>query len=422
MMFKVLSLLFILAPWFHGLETIYQSALFNTLILCLSFIVLVKNPVRTQIVVSNNRLIVLSFLIFLVYCWAKLIPLNQFHSTISHSEALLTNLKTTTYLILFLTLSVLLTSYNRVNSLSQLMIISASANCIYGLINHYTGGAFELSAAIAPWGSDWSEITRGTFSYKNHYASYIAMNILIAIGLLLSSSNRKSSNLVDFSGVRVLLYSCSILLMFFTLVKTGSRGGFLVFSIVILSWFFLILLKNRKKFGFTSTGIAISVFFILASIALTSATFERLSKDGLSAKGRDLMHNTVFSILKHENSLVGSGPGAYPLIQHKYKQAELGVSGMSRKAHSDYLELLVNYGLFGAFLLFVVFVFWIKRTVEVNSDRDKKLYFVRHGYLASLIYLFIHSAIDFNVSLPSLVLSAIVGVVTLLIPTAYYKD
>ena len=286
---------------------------------------------------------------------------------------------------------------------------------LYSLFNHFTNGDFNLIDSIPPWIVTWDKATHGTFSYQNHYASFLTITIPIGFGLIYANLKSNAGEVVHSITSKLMeimfsingLYLLSMATMLLALIKTSSRGGNSIFFIGILLSFLLILLCNQN-YSIKQKVQRLTAFFIglllLVALTITSgmadSLFNRLDKQGYTPNGRDLMHLTSVQIMT-DYPMVGSGAGTYPVLQHVYKTPKLGHSEMSKRAHNDYLELLGNQGLIGFGLLAsAIFLLMSIFFRAVIRSRKSDLYGMQVACFCSTLTVLLHSVVDFNFQLP----------------------
>jgi O-antigen ligase len=197
--------------------------------------------------------------------------------------------------------------------------------------------------------------------------------------------------------------------MIIALFKTASRGGNAIFIVSITITFLSVLFQQKKSKKSKIKKIGLLVISILTISALviisgvTDSLTKRLDKQGYTPNGRDLMHQTAFSIIQ-ERPLIGTGAGTYPVLQHRYKDPQLGITAMSKRAHNDYLELLTNQGVIGFSLLAVaITLLLIKLFKGLKIERSNtriNLYGLQAGCFCAAIGILLHSLVDFNFHLP----------------------
>ncbi|MDO6693236.1 O-antigen ligase family protein [Aliiglaciecola sp. 3_MG-2023] len=423
--FLCLLAVHVVSPWLHGAELVWELSLIAIITtIGLVFLVLGKAQFFAETKQVQKPLLVL--LLWLLYLGIYLIPIPmELLSIISPQSAYYYQLNTntdygylslststssiewfelTTLVMLFLLTYVLLKRPQRLSKLVYCLLIVASATALYSLVNHYTGGQYQLSKAIPPWDSDWNKVIRGTFSYKNQYAIYLAMSIPLALGLTFDvlkkrkknwQHNRLSRALIYIICSRIFVYLCIALLLFFVLTKTDSRGGNLVFMLVICGICARYIFWQQQKLNKRKSLLSIfGVIVVLGLIFVNSNSFERFEKYGFSDSSRSNLHSVALSVIA-DFPLFGSGPGTYPLIQHHYKPESLGNSEMSKRAHNDYLETLATQGIVGILIFSIAILLMLKKVFMGKSSTQQGLLM---GCQASLLMLLLHSSFDYNVA------------------------
>jgi O-antigen ligase len=351
--------------------------------------------------------------------------------SIAPAVSLAESLKHASYLAVFIFCLLLLNTRQRILQLLNVLFASSAIIALYSVINVATNGAFSFIESSPPWNAPWSQVGHGTFSYQNHYASFLTLTI--PLGFALMYANTKNSNnslndnmgrsklqyLLDFTLSINVVYLVAMLIMIIALITTSSRGGNMIFIISLITTLLSVLVQQkhnqqkgiRKKiWGHFKTVllalVALMVLICILSLSGISDSLDtRLSKQGFAPSGRDIMHQTAFNIIK-DYPLVGSGAGTYPIIQHKYKSPELGNTAMSKRAHNEYLELLANQGIIGFGLLAAAIglllstLFAGLKQRRQGNGRGDSLYGVKVASYCAVTTILMHSLADFNFHLP----------------------
>lgn len=166
------------------------------------------------------------------------------------------------YGLFFFTLVSLLTNRSRIEAAAWVMIVAASADCLYGLVETFSGhGSIFWYAKDSYRG----HIT-GTFINRNHFAGLMEMGVLLALGLGMAASRHSSSRssrgrtgLRAFfskgaalgdptASRRVLLFFLGIV-MALGLIFSGSRGAMISLTggLFLLGLLWLLKPRHRKK-------------------------------------------------------------------------------------------------------------------------------------------------------------------------------
>lgn len=207
----------------------------------------------------------------------------------------------------------------------------------------------------------------GTFSNQDHFACYMAMIIPLVIGLLIIeylcySTNQKSkiqNPKLSIVSHRVIFYIFAIVIMLSSLFMARSSGG--AFS-MMLSFFLLVGImlcrKRLRKISWIVAPILIITLGMLMWIGIRPV-IEELSTsidiENLSIKARMNFWQDTISAIK-DFPLFGSGIGVFPFIYPQY--STLTYFAFVNHAHNDYLELMLETGLFGfSIILWALYCF-----------------------------------------------------------------
>ncbi|WP_077342091.1 O-antigen ligase family protein [Pseudocolwellia agarivorans] len=424
-----LGLIFLL-PWPHGLELVWEYLLFGFIIFSLSTIHLIKtnNINNLSSILTPYKTSLILFLILILYALLQIVPLPQSvikiispntltsnSLSIAPETSLLELLKNMSYLATFILCLLLLSSKNRIITLLNILFFSSTVIAIYSLINHYTDGSFSLISSIPPWVMPWKQVTHGTFSYQNHYASFLTMTIPLGIGLISYYHNKGRAKglktplmnqIIELVMSKNGLYLLAIFIMILSLLKTSSRGGNLIFIFSIFYTYicYLIVNKASTKKLVKRLSLSLLTFIILIMTLISTGTIDKLTKryqnQGLTPNGRDIMVQTVTNIIT-DYPIFGTGTGTYPVIQHKYKSPLLGNTAMSKRAHNDYFEYLCNQGIIGfSLLMLAMALLYIKLFKQLKKTKSSFMG-IKIACFTSVSAISIHSFIDFNFHLPA---------------------
>jgi O-antigen ligase len=339
--------------------------------------------------------------------------------SIAPNITLIEIIKNASYIAVFIVSLVLLNSKKRLIQLTDVLFFTSAIIALYSLINHFTNGSLDLVPSIPPWTASWEQAAHGTFSYQNHYASFLTLTIPLGCGLLYANikqqgtagiSKNNATKLIDTLMSVNGLYLMSLIIMIIALFKTASRGGNAVFIISLAITYLIVLIwkntsiKQKLKKVFYLASLVTIVGIVLVFIGIADSLSQRLEKDGIDPHGRDLMHQTSFAIIK-DYPVFGSGAGTYPVLQQSYKSPNLGYTAMSKRAHNEYLELLSNQGIIGFSLLGIATLLLYSRLLQglkkSRNENATSLYGLQVASFCSVTAILIHSLADFNFHLPT---------------------
>jgi len=442
-MFYVFLVILFIVPWPHGLELTWEYLLFSVFISTLVGFVILKNDFQTfkQSMVPYKTTFYI-FIALIFYGILQIVPMPNSWVEILNPNALIESdrssilvdteltysslsispytsflelIKNTSYLIVFTLCLFFIRTKQQLIALLNTLFFTSAIIAVYSLLNHYTEGAYSIIGSIPPWVMPWKIVAHGTFSYQNHYASFLTLTIPLGLGLIHYYAYNQKNNGVKSPIVTLIInqffskniiYFISVFIMVLALIETSSRGGNLVFIVSILysSICYLLTTKQSKKKITKKLLKPIALLIPLLLILFLSGVFDKLTQryehQGLSPNGRDTMLITIKSIVT-DFPIFGSGSGTYPVIQHQYKSPLLGNTAMSKRAHNDYLEILCNQGVIGLSLLFAAMI-----PLYLSLFRGLKKVKTQYTgiYLAcftSTSAILIHSAMDFNLHLPA---------------------
>lgn len=244
----------------------------------------------------------------------------------------------------------------------------------------------------------------GPFVSKNHFAGYVEMGALLALGLAVGLANeaRRGPSFLSWiesrkAGVVVAAFGAFAAMSLSVLVSL-SRGGFVSLSAGTLIFVFL---QRRRSKGFLLAVLAAA----LAALALLPPTArERIL--GLAGATHDRAGAFRVSLwldtlrLCASSPLLGQGFGSFADALPRFKRS----SGDLRIEHAenDYLELLAEGGIVG-FVIVGVLMAQLARVAEIRSrNQDERvLGSLGRGAIAALGAMAVHSLFDFNLSIVS---------------------
>ncbi|MFQ5839415.1 MAG: O-antigen ligase family protein, partial [Candidatus Methylomirabilales bacterium] len=259
--------------------------------------------------------------------------------------------------------------------------------------------AFALHLSATP-GSPHAFSLIGSFHYPNGLAGFLMLTIYPSFALFLHAGTARRAWTFGFFSTVLLL----------ALLLTRSRGGWLVFLLVVLVWAVqerALLVRQWKRvavvgfllaaFAWVMTGGGLSAYLqhgaSLASVAISPAS-------NASFSYRRHIYAWAFQIFL-DHLWLGTGPGTFPLMLGRYQEIPY-VSGLY--AHNHYLQVASEMGLVGVFLLFSLLAWLFVRGVRVVRELSP-LSLERSlavSLLCALLASALHAGIDFDWSYPAI--------------------
>jgi len=279
-------------------------------------------------------------------------------------------------------------------TLLQALVAVAFLTAGYGLWTTLTGREVVLWLTKTAY----RDSLTGTFINRNHFASYLALNMLVAIGFLAAMTSRW----------RRLLY-LPLAAAGLALLLTLSRGGLLAAAIAA-TMFLLLIAGDRRRLVLPLAAIAaVAVAGLLATNVgrLQDRIESSFSADGEpSAAARLSMWRSALRAFG-DAPILGHGAGTFESFYPTYR--EPAIARKVTYAHQDYLELLAEQGLIGAAVLAfagLVLIAMLRRRLDDESTRP-----LAAGIASGLLVVAVHAGVDFPLKIPAiaLVTAALIG-------------
>lgn len=238
---------------------------------------------------------------------------------------------------------------------------------------------------------------------------------VLLIGLLAiaayAASKRKSQSQLWFAGGAVLVVIASVL--------TASRAGILLLIPAVFASIAIIAIGQRhraKRLLLVLTGsfaaFAAGGYFLLQTNPALQRVAERF---GLSEQARpELWTNTVYAAQQFWP--FGSGMGTFTLSYIGLEPLDAVDGTRPNRAHNDYLELMLEAGVFGLVVLAVAAALILLMAVRAWKDRKEDQVQIAFA-MATLLIVAVHSVVDYPMRSMSLACLAAVAVGILARPT-----
>jgi O-antigen ligase len=275
-----------------------------------------------------------------------------------------------------------------------------------------------LHLARAPYGHRAS----GFFVHSIHFAGYLEAIGVIALSLACWARWRMEARIAT---------GFAALLCYLGVAISGSRGGYMsvAFSLLIFFALSLWLLARMDRRKFVITLVAGLVAMLLAGALVTQlmsrSNFLRGRLAGLTeqfeGKWDIRIYNWRAALDQFSVSpVIGTGSGTHLYLGRFFRRPEIQSDPVH--AHSDYLELLAEYGAVGGGLIALFLAAHLlsglrgasrilkRDALPVGESRDDNLA-LQLGLLSAVAAYIAHSAVDFNMHIPSnaLLFSVIFG-------------
>lgn len=372
----LLSLILILAPILRGsvnacvFTSIYLIIL-SILLICIARIFvnkeirLRKTPIDIAVLIFFLTAVISSF--NFKYIYGSVAEISKFISL---------------GLIFYITVN-FITEESDIKKILNLLLVTGSCVAIFGIFQYF---------GIIP--KDWWANRRflsATYVNHNHFAGYLELLIPVSIGMALSTARK----------YKKALYVASFLVLSAAFLLSMSRGGWLALSISMFLMAAVIFKKGRIRFIVLMSAL---VFITLAVFAFNAVDISFLLKRVSSYKeldfsGRLEIWKGTLGIIK-DNFMIGTGPGSFIYNFPKYRLA--GLNMFVNYAHSDYLQVFSEMGIFGFGAL--IFIIWaiVKKALRTHMIAHSSFkVWASLGLSAGILSMALHNIGDFNFYIPA---------------------
>ena len=251
----------------------------------------------------------------------------------------------------------------------------------------------------------WGVLPLSVFLTRNTHAAFLNLIAVPASAYFLINAPNK-----NFSTIQKYLSSLILFILFFSIALTNSRGGMLslIIALAILIWLIARHVARRSVVML----LAILLLGVIAA-TLVPLMIPEYSEGGLIATSRELhdpssrlmIWKPAWEMLK-TSPWFGIGLGTYYLAWPPYKDPSDTTAGIF--VHNDYLQIWIETGLPGLLLLLLLMgslVWSVSRiTNKSNIEPQTKIEIV--GLFCGLLVVALHSFVDFNFYIPSILLVA----------------
>ncbi|WP_162806567.1 O-antigen ligase family protein [Sphingosinicella terrae] len=233
-------------------------------------------------------------------------------------------------------------------------------------------------------------VTVGFFSNANHMATLLVVAVPFIGALLMSAlpkggrSSRSSALLLVGGGL--------LLLVVIGIVINGSLAG-IGLMIPAVGATALLAMRRRKVPAWAVGAIA-----LLAVASVTAVFSGRFDNNLISeeAQGDVVSRYTTFTTsfeAAKDHFPFGSGIGTFPQIYRMYEDPDRVTTTYINHVHSDWIEVLLETGLFGGILLILFLLWWTRRATAIWRAAEPD-YFGRAATIASAVIM-AHSLVDY---------------------------
>ena len=263
--------------------------------------------------------------------------------------------------------------------------------CLYGLMVHFK---------IYPV-RNWQYITlmqkgmlSATFANHNHLAGWLEMAILVFTGLFFARKWPVSAGIMMVAGYFI---------MILTLVCSLSRGGWTATAagsvFILTTSIFSSHFRTPKNIIPAIIGlISLILLMVLGSNPVVNRSITLVKADPDLIPGRAVIWKGTLDMIK-TYPFTGTGPGNYSTILPRFQPA--GIKTRFIEAHNDYLQFIAETGMFFIPLLIWLVIAFFKTGFKKLNHPSRQTRWITLGAMGGVAAILVHSAVDFNLQIPS---------------------
>jgi O-antigen ligase len=258
------------------------------------------------------------------------------------------------------------------------------------------------------------------FVNKNHFAGYMELMIPMAVASIYHNAMKamrgRPKDLKNFifefssgvTGAKAVFFICAALMLCFSVIMTGSRGGMLGMAFAVLA--LVCLLIKNKKAGIRIILAVVAVFAVVVINADDGRIGERvgtladLSADNSAILRQDIWRDT-FKIIEG-SPVIGVGLGSFETAYPFYKTIKRDVHIF--QPEDDYLYMLAEGGIIGLGLVVAFVLVYLKSAFRLLGKRSSFVRGVAAGCISGIGALMLHGLVETNLHIPAILLLAVI--------------
>jgi len=300
-----------------------------------------------------------------------------------------------------------------------LFVCVGSFQAFYGVLE-YLSGHQHIFAYQKRF---YVDAATGTFINRNHYAAFLEMTLLVALGLLFSRLREPQSGetwrerLLALTDRRASLNLTLLLCIGITgvgLVLSYSRAGITLGLGAAVAFCLLQLrqgwsLKKTLLVGLLAAVVLVPMYGV--GYWTLTGRYALLTNEVTKPGGRMAVWRKTADIIK-DYPVLGTGVGTFQFVFPRYREAT--TTAFYDYTHNDYLQVLAETGLVGGVLLGAGILLVVRAWRRPEAARSSAVLRAACGF--ALLSVALHEAVDFSLQIPAnlLALTLLIGCLALL--------
>ena len=371
-----LTLILIFAPIARGAARVWAIGPIQIVILLLGLFCIFRIFSERDIKIKTTILDIPILSFFFVFVIASFNS-SYIYTTLMEFTRLLT------LVVIFYIVINFIDKEREIKRLLNAILVTGTGIALFGILQYL--GVIDRSWWAVP------KFLSATYVNHNHFAGLMELCIPVCVGMMLSEKELGKKS----------LYIYAFLIMCIALLLSLSRGGWFSLTVAMIFMFVAIFRKGRTR----------SAFFIIAFLLITLGVFifnsayvdlvlKRIASYAeLDFSGRLLIWKGTIGIIK-DNWLSGTGAGTFIYNFPKYRPAALNM--FANFAHSDYLQVFSEMGIFGLTLMVSIIALIIRKGLKTyNTAKTSFKRWLPLSLATGILSMSIHAIADFNFYIPA---------------------
>jgi O-antigen ligase len=281
-------------------------------------------------------------------------------------------------------LSVSRLSHDRRHLIARLIVAGALLSLLLGALQLVGAGNLFL------YTSGHNGNAPGLFINRNHQADIHLIGMLFSAALIARSRQLSP-------GARLALWLTAVVAFSAGVIATTSRLGFLLLPLTVLGslWVLPVVKFRRRAVTLVSGGLVVAAFAAVASTARVGRVINRFS--ATSDARFAFWEDAAFAARQYFPW--GSGIGTFDAVFRPIENLDNVGPFYVNHAHNDYLQIVVEAGVWGALLLLAFIGFYALVSVRLIKGRSTP---AQRAACLSVAVLLIHSIGDYPLRILSL--------------------
>ena len=208
----------------------------------------------------------------------------------------------------------------------------------------------------------------GFFANSNHLATLelMAMPLLAAM-----AARRRADGQLEGQAGHVVVFSTLGVVLLLGLVLNGSLAGLTLLLPTLIGCFLLFRGGRSRRIALIGFGVAVVLVGVFVLLALNSPIVA-----GYAATSLDVGPTSRLSFIGHTLDAIrtyfplGSGLGTFSTVYPAFEDPASVTGVFVNHVHNDYLELVLESGIFGIVIVLLFLAWWAWRVTAIWRDRE----------------------------------------------------